>query len=177
LFPAGLDVDAGQLGLSDADLVLEPDETVFVAPAWRRRDRVAVGECIAKFIETGRASHSRNAGATYSIVDDTATYGEVKERRAVRRLSIAMPFGDGSGAPAPALGRLVPGDTAGRSGGVKVWHLHIGDSFRDVPRSHLNTAESRRSFTGRPLRLHATDYLPRPEPVPRGCGDRPSRGR
>jgi hypothetical protein len=141
LLPAGLDVDAAKLGLglSDADLLLEPDETVVVAPSWEKSQSIRGPYCIDKFNETGHATQFTGPpGATYTIVDDTAHYREINQRTScietldcyeLRVSAPARPLQHWDASFVEALQGVATASTP--------WTFHIGDSFHDVPRSHL----------------------------------------
>jgi virginiamycin B lyase len=142
LTPQPMDVDANAVAgtSSNANGVLEPGETVQIAPTWLNTLTTAQGF-------DGMASDLTGpAGPTYSIGDTSAGYGSVaggatsncngasgdcylmtvSGTRAAQHwdatftesLSI-VPFGP---------------ETAGLP--VKTWTLHVGDSFPDVPTSN-----------------------------------------
>jgi hypothetical protein len=124
LFPAALAVDASGNG------VLEPGESVVVAPGWRN-----VNGGPLSF--TGAASNLAGPpGATYTLVDAAANYGVVANATVGScgsdcfRVSVSNP------ATRPAQHwDLTVRETIGPDalGQVKVWTLHVGNSFTDVP--------------------------------------------
>ena len=137
LLPVGLEVDASAGPGSDGNRVLDPGETVAVAPSWLN------GNLTAQTF-TGAASDFTGPGTwgdpTYAIADAAAAYGTVG------------PTATGScatGGDCYALEVTVPTmrpaahwDAAFREdiapatlGAAKNWSLHVGDSFADVPRS------------------------------------------
>jgi hypothetical protein len=123
LLPAQLTVDARGNG------VLEPGETVIVAPSWRS----VVGGSLAF---TGSASHLTGpAGAVPTLVDASADYGAVADGVTAGcvdcyQVSVSRP------ATRPATHwDLTVRETIGPAvlGQTKVWTLHVGESFTDVP--------------------------------------------
>jgi hypothetical protein len=127
LFPAALAVDAAGNG------VLEPGETVIVAPSWRN----ITG---SPLLFTGAGSNLTGpAGATYTLLDSAASYGTVVNAAIGScgsdcfRVSVSRP------ATRPALHwDLTVRETISPAaqGQTKVWSLHIGESFPDVPPAH-----------------------------------------
>jgi hypothetical protein len=126
LLPAALTVDAGGNG------VLEPGESGSVAPAWRN---VNGGPLTFSGLAT---EFTGPAGATYTLVDGAATYGTVASGAigagCCYQVSVSQP------ATRPATHwdvtvreTLAPPGTFGQT---KVWTLHVGNSFGDVPPSH-----------------------------------------
>jgi hypothetical protein len=127
LLPAALTVDGGGNG------VLEPGETVTVAPGWRNVN----GGPLA-FTGTG-SQLSGPPGATYTLVDAAANYGVVANATVGScgsdcfRVSVSRP------ATRPATHwdltmreKILP-DALGQT---KQWTLHVGESFPDVPPAH-----------------------------------------
>jgi hypothetical protein len=128
LLPAALAVDASGNG------VLDPGETVTVAPAWRNINGAPLA-----FI--GAASSLVGPpGATYTLVDPAATYGTVANAATgacvdCYRVSVSRPV------TRPAAHwdvtvreTLGPPATFGQT---RLWTLHVGESFADVPPAHL----------------------------------------
>jgi hypothetical protein len=126
LFPAGLAADANGNG------VLEPGETVIVAPAWRNVNG-------APLTFTGAASSLTGPpGATYTLLDPAATYGTVANGATgscvgCYLVSVSQP----PTRPATHWDLTLQEAIAPPSlGQIKVWTLHVGASFPDVPPSH-----------------------------------------
>jgi hypothetical protein len=127
LLPVALTVDASGNG------VLEPGETVIVAPSWRN-----VNGGPLSF--TGAASNLIGpAGATYTLVDASASYGTVANA------TVGSCGGDCFQATvsSPATRPTLHWDLTVREtiapptlGQTKTWTLHVGESFTDVPASH-----------------------------------------
>jgi hypothetical protein len=126
LLPAALNVDPFGNG------VLEPGETVSIAPAWRN-----VSGAPLTFV--GIASELTGpAGATYTLLDPAASYGTV----ANGAIGIGCCFQISVSRPAtrPAAHwdltvreTIFPAATLGQT---TVWTLHVGESFTDVPPAH-----------------------------------------
>jgi hypothetical protein len=127
LVPASLTVDGAGNG------VLEPGETVVVAPGWRN-----VSGATQTF--TGVASQLTGPpGAAYSLGATPATYGPVADAAigscgsACYQVSVSAP------ATRPVTHwDLTVVETLGPEtlGQTKTWTLHVGASFTDVPPSH-----------------------------------------
>jgi hypothetical protein len=127
LLPAALTVDAAGNG------VLEPGETVIVAPSWRN----VKGTDLAF---TGAASNLTGpAGATYTLLDAAASYGTVANAATGScggdcfQVSVSQP------ASRPATHwDLAVLETIGPAsfGQTKRRTLHVGESFADVPPSN-----------------------------------------
>jgi hypothetical protein len=124
LFPAVLAVDAGGNG------VLEPGETAIVAPGWRN-----VNGGPLSF--TGAASNLAGPpGATYTLVDAAANYGMVANATVGSCGSDCFQVSVSNPATRPAQHwDLTVRETLGPDslGQTKVWTLHVGNSFTDVP--------------------------------------------
>ena len=133
--PIGIVVDThagGGLG-SDLNGVFEPGEQVVLIPTWRNP---AAGPATL----TGAASaFGGPAGATYTLADAVAAYGSVGAASNADcwtlgsncyELSIPIP----AARPAAHWDATVTETLS--TGATKIWTLHIGDSFTDVPRAH-----------------------------------------
>jgi hypothetical protein len=126
LLPAALAMDPAGNG------ILEPGETATVAPSWRNVNG-------APLTFTGVAANLAGPpGATYALVDGAANYGTVASGATAAcadcfQVSVAQP------ATRPAthwdvtVRETIAPDALGQ---VKVWTLHVGASFPDVPPSH-----------------------------------------
>ena len=125
-------VDPSAGAHSDGDGVLEPGETVKVQPAWRN----LTGAALAL---TGAASGATGpTGATYSMPDASAGYGSIPIGAAQSCTASAQCYSFAVSAPAtrPAVHWDVQFTEAPSTAEeTKVWTLHVGDSFTDVPRS------------------------------------------
>jgi hypothetical protein len=128
LVPAALSVDASGNG------VLDPGETAVVAPSWRNVNGAALAF-------TGAASSLTGpAGATYTLVDLAAGYATVANGATGSCGSDCFQVSVSRPATRPAahwdltvLETLGPPATFGQT---KVWTLHVGESYADVPPSH-----------------------------------------
>jgi hypothetical protein len=124
LLPAALAVDAGGNG------VLEPGETATVAPSWKNVN----GDPLTF---TGAASNLTGpAGATYALADPGATYGTVPNGATGTCGSDCFQVSVSNPATRPAQHwDITVTETIGPPalGQMKVWTLHVGASFGDVP--------------------------------------------
>jgi hypothetical protein len=127
LLPAALTVDASGNG------VLEPGETVTVAPGWWNVNGGALAF-------TGAASDLAGPpGATYTLVDASASYGTVPNATVGSCGSDCFQVSVSQPATRPALHwDLTVRETIGPPplGQTKIWTLHVGKSFPDVPPAH-----------------------------------------
>jgi hypothetical protein len=127
LLPVGLAVDASGNG------VLEPGETVIVAPSWRNVNG-------GPLTFTGTASNLTGpAGATYTLGDPAADYGTVANAAVGTCTSncFQLTVSDPGTRPTPHWDVTVV-ETIGPAalGQTKRWTLHVGESFADVPTSN-----------------------------------------
>jgi hypothetical protein len=127
LLPTSLAVDAGGNG------ILEPGETVVVAPAWRN-----VNGAPQTF--TGAASNLTGpAGATYTLVDAAASYGTVANAAIGNCGSDCFQVSVSRPTTRPVVHwdvTIVETIAPPVLGQTKAWVLHVGESFGDVPPSH-----------------------------------------
>ncbi|MGE5277431.1 MAG: S-layer homology domain-containing protein [Acidobacteriota bacterium] len=117
---------------SDVDGVLEPGENVLVEPLWRNAGTTDLPL-------TGTASaFDGPAGALYTTADNSADYGTVVAATTSDcRGATANCYQFAVSAPAsrPATHWDAQFKESLNTGVAKVWTLHLGDSFTDVPRS------------------------------------------
>jgi hypothetical protein len=126
LVPAGLTVDPIGNG------VLEPGETVPVVPAWRNVHGGPLAFTGAALQITGPP------GATYVLIDATAGYGTVANG-ATAPCSDCYQVAVSRPATRPAIHwDLTVRETIAPAslGQTKLWTLHVGESFPDVPPAH-----------------------------------------
>jgi len=122
--PVSLAVDAAGNG------VLEPNETVVMAPTWRNTSAAALA------VTGGASNFSGPAGPTYAIPDAAADYGTVAAGDLAScgtdcySLNIAA-----SSRPAIHWDSTIL-ETVAPTGATKTWTLHVGESFTDVAVSH-----------------------------------------
>jgi hypothetical protein len=119
--------------------VLEPDETVTVAPSWRNVSGVARHVVGAATSFTGPGAPGN---PSYLLTGPTADYGTVADGATA---SCATTTGDcfavgvSQPSPRPALhwdARLREEIVPASLGETQAWTLHVGDSFSDVPRTN-----------------------------------------
>jgi hypothetical protein len=130
--PSAMDAAAG--AASDGNGVLEAGETVVFAPSWRNFHLAPVT------LDGDASGFTGPGGALYSIPDATASYGSVPAGGAASCtgagadcyvLAVAAP----NSRPAPHWDASF--DEQLSSGQPQRWTVHVGESFADVPRSHL----------------------------------------
>jgi len=136
--PMTVDVHAASGDSSNHDGVLQPGELVSVAPSWRNNQ--GTGEPL-----TGTASgFGGPSGPTYTLADATADYGTVGAGTTqdcftatgdcyVMGVSGARPAAHWD---ATFTETLSPGSGVAPAGVTRLWRLHVGDSFLDVPSSN-----------------------------------------
>ena len=141
LIPQPMDVDANAVAGSSSNVngVLEPGETVQVAPTW-------LNTLTAAQAFVGTASDLAGpAGPTYTIADTSADYGSVAGGTAsncngasgdcyLMTVSGTRPVQHWDATFKESLSIPIGPETAGLP--VKTWTLHVGDSFPDVPTSN-----------------------------------------
>jgi len=134
--PMAVDAHDTSGSVSDANGVLEPGETVEIAPSWTI---IAGSDIPTPVALTGTASNL--TGAFGGAIDQTAAdYGESLPGSptncydATAGHSCYLLHVDALN-PRPATHVDETFDEAPSLGGVKTWTLHVGDSFTDVPRS------------------------------------------
>jgi S-layer family protein len=129
-----LDVDAlPYSGLSNANLILEPGETVIVRPTWRNFINSPVWL-------TGTASDfSGPPNATYTIVDSTVDYGPIEAMSAgscdLTHDCFVLALTPTGPRPAQHWDATFQ-ETPNTTDPAAVWKIHIGESFGDVPTSN-----------------------------------------
>ncbi|MGE5413658.1 MAG: S-layer homology domain-containing protein [Syntrophomonadaceae bacterium] len=113
------------------DGILEPGETITLAPSWQN-----LGTSDLPLTGTA-AAFTGPAGATYTIVDKAANYGTIASAATASCATDADCYSLTVSAPAvrpaqhwDAALTEVLSDTA-----FEVWTLHVGESFPDVPTS------------------------------------------
>jgi CSLREA domain-containing protein len=113
------------------DGVFEPGQTVAVDPAWKNMTGASISL-------TGTASSFTGpSGASYGILDSAASYGPIPagttESCAVAANCYSMTVITGTSRPATHWDATFMETPS--SGAAKVWTLHVGGSFADVPAS------------------------------------------
>jgi cysteine-rich repeat protein len=135
--PLGVRVDHVASGTSDGNTVLEPGETVTVAPIWHNPSGSPLTLSGAAYGFTGPA------GPTYDIKAGLAKYGTIAPGAdqdctaggLCYQFSVSAPGARPSARPATHWDATFNEQLTG--GATKNWTLHIGESFTDVPRSQL----------------------------------------
>jgi hypothetical protein len=131
---AALTVDArsGQDTVSDSNGMLEPGERVLIEPAWTNRNTFFAS------LNGTLASLTGPPGGIYLINDASAAYPETAP-------DTAVDCDDGDpedcyvvsvAGARPATHWDATAQEAVGFGGAKVWKLHVGSSFSDVPKTH-----------------------------------------
>ncbi len=135
IVPADLAVDMESLspGSSNANGVLEPGEGVILAPSWGNQglDSTAATGSVSEFTSSVATAHT--------IADSTADYGSIPAGGQASCQSEADCYGLVLGLPAARPLHWDASVTETLSGGAsKVWTLHVGGSFSDVPSSRAS---------------------------------------
>jgi Bacterial Ig-like domain (group 3)/S-layer homology domain len=157
LFPMALAADSTASGLSDGNGVLDPGETVSLVPSWTN---VSGGAITAAGV---LSSFGGPAGATYDIVDSSSRYGSIAPGTTADcagagdcysiRVSLA--------GPRPSTHWDASARETMSTGETKVWTLHVGGSFADVPASNLFYRPIETLLhNGITVGCTATDYCP-----------------
>jgi hypothetical protein len=131
VLPAGLEVDTAADGGSDGNRVFEPGEAVTAAPSWRNPTHEDVDLSGAATAFTGPPA------GVYSVLDGEARYGTI----APNGTASCQATGDCYRLSVSGLGvRPLHWDAdlteTTSAGPLHHWTIHLGDSFRDVPRSN-----------------------------------------
>jgi streptogramin lyase len=142
LLPVEMDVDGMSVtgGSSNANHVLEPGETVQVAPAW-------LNTLVVPIAFGGVASDLTGpSGPTYTINDTTASYGTVPGPGFgsciftgdcyLMTVSGTRPAAHWDVTFTETLAETITPDTGTLP--TRTWTLHIGDSFADVPATNAD---------------------------------------
>jgi cysteine-rich repeat protein len=133
--PAALAADPAAGAASDGNGVFEPGETAGLRASWRNTLSTPVDLAGAAALFTGPA------GATYSILDGLARYGEIPAGATAGcttdcfQLRLSTPGALPAARPATHWDTSI--DEVVTGGGRTRRSVHIGDSFTDVPRSYL----------------------------------------
>jgi hypothetical protein len=150
---------------TDGNGVFEPGETATVVPGWKNTGG-------STFDLSGAASaYTGPAGAAYSIVDGTAAYGAIAPGASVNCGATGDCYS--MFASSPAVRPVTHWDTTFTettnhpTTAAKIWTLHLGDSFTDVPRSYPFYKKIETIFHNQiTVGCSATEYCPT-DKVPR----------
>ena len=132
--PIPEDLAVDHLGNAPSNDVWEPGETALVEPSYFNGDSSTLVSL------TGAASNLTGPpGATYTIVDGAAAYGSIASNFAASCVDTgdcySVSVDDPAVRPAPHWDATMLETLS--AGSPKTWTLHIGDSFSDVPDSHI----------------------------------------
>ena len=132
LEPIGLAVDEVSFGAgtSNANGLLEPGEQVVVSPSWHNGSAGAIS---ATATATGL---SGPAGATYSLLDAVAGYGQIAPGADGTASSDTYGLGVDDPATRPAGHWDLTFLETLSTGATHTWTVHVGRSFDDVPPGH-----------------------------------------
>jgi hypothetical protein len=139
LFPAmGLDatpsLGPGVTLASDGNGVLEPGETVIVETFWQNVSGFAQGPI------TGRVNaFTGPPGPVYTVTDPNASFGTIPNGQTVGCSVTQDCYGVGVSGARPAThwdGIMEEGVNSVILGQAKLWDIHVGESFTDVPRTN-----------------------------------------
>jgi hypothetical protein len=139
LFPAmGLDatpsLGPGVTLASDGNGVLEPGETVVVETFWQNVSGFAQGPI------TGRVNaFTGPPGPVYTVTDSNASFGTIPNGQTVGCSVTQDCYGVGVSGARPAThwdGIMEEGVNSVILGQAKLWDIHVGESFTDVPRTN-----------------------------------------
>ena len=127
-------VDPASGAGSDGNGVFEPGETVTIKPSWKNVGTIGVAFSTAASDFSGPTG----TGVSYTIPDDAAGYGTIGAGATADCGSNCLSFfvTDPASRPTTHWDATFT-ETPATSDPPKVWKLHLGDSFTDVPRSQL----------------------------------------
>jgi hypothetical protein len=120
--------------LSDGNGILEPGETAFVDPAWKNVGAGPISlQGVASFF-TGPA------GAAYVVADGSADYGSIgagstSDCGSATGNCYSLNISNPETRPATHWDSVLT-ETLSDGDPAKVWTVHIGQSFTDVPKTH-----------------------------------------
>jgi hypothetical protein len=127
--PDGLAADVHGIGTSDLNGVLEPGDAAVVEPHWTNEGGGVHG------LNGSVASVTGPPGATYTLLDATAAYGDILFGVQTDCNAVGDCYAVQIGGPRPAQHWDAEFQEDLDVGGSQAWKLHLGDSFSDVPRS------------------------------------------
>jgi len=110
--------------------VLDPNETALVAPTWRNTSAVSIPSMTG-----GLSNFAGPAGATYSIVDNSAVYGSIAPLTNATCTDCYAVSATAATRPVTHWDTTVL-ETVSVGPTTKTWTLHVGQSFTDVPASN-----------------------------------------
>ncbi len=129
-----VDATASAGGASDGNGVFEPGETVGIKPTWKNQgtDPISLSGTASNFTGPG-------AAGLYSIADADAVYGSMAVNATADCGSncYSLMVADPATRPITHWDAHFTETPSTLADPPKVWTLHLGDSFTDVPRSQL----------------------------------------
>jgi len=129
-----VDATASAGGASDGNGVFEPGETVTIKPTWKNQgtDPISLSGTASNFTGPG-------AAGLYSIADAAAVYGSMAVNATANCGSncYSLMVADPATRPSTHWDATFTETPSTLADPPKVWTLHLGDSFTDVPRSQL----------------------------------------
>ncbi len=133
LIPWSVFVDGGPTPTANGNRVIEAGEAVVLDTAWRNVNGASLT------FDSAASAFTGPFGPAYTLLDDTASYGTVPSNT-IRSCGVAgncFAISVGSGTrPAAHWDAQFREDIQPVSlGQSKLWKLHVGDSFSDVPRT------------------------------------------
>ncbi len=133
--PAALAADAAASSGSDGNGLLEPGETsVAVAPSWKNVNGAELSFNGSALGFTGPSA----SGVSYLLTASSATYGTVANGATAQCTSCYAVGVQWDGSTRPEThwdATLTEKLTPGTNGQTKLWSLHVGGSFADVPKT------------------------------------------
>jgi hypothetical protein len=127
--PAGIAVDDGGSATSDNNGVLEPGETVPVKPSWRNLEAGDVDLTATASGLTGPL------GPTYTVADGTGDYGAITPDTVGECVDCYVMSASKPASRPATHWDLFFTEITNQGQTAKVWTLHVGESFTDVPKS------------------------------------------
>ncbi|HKF44810.1 MAG TPA: S-layer homology domain-containing protein, partial [Thermoanaerobaculia bacterium] len=129
----GVDQSANR-GQSDGNGILEPGETVIVNPSWKNVSPDPIDL-------TGiTSSYTGPSGPVYSIGNATADYGPLavdQENNCATATGNCYEVSISAGPRPSTHWDTTLTETLSDGDPPKIWTLHVGESFSDVPKSHV----------------------------------------
>ena len=127
--PAGLSVDDGGSATSDNNGVLEPGETVPVKPSW---SNLEAGDVALSATASGLTGPT---GPSYTVADGTGDYGAIAPDTVGECVDCyVMSASKPASRPATHWDLLFT-EITNQGETAKLWTLHVGESFTDVPKT------------------------------------------
>jgi cysteine-rich repeat protein len=126
--PHALVVDPVAGSPSDGNGVLEPGEQAAMRPSWRNAATAPLT------LTAALSTFAGPAGATYAIVDGSASYGTVAPAATASCTTDCYALSVSNPPARPVTHWDAASAEVNTNYGFQTWSLHVGDSFTDVPR-------------------------------------------